>query len=627
MRSRNPNHSRLIVTLLAGSGFVALTIGAGIVQVVSLTPSESWNPGEIPNAVLPINAPDRQVSSAAIAAHQSITEYTGPETCVACHREEAEDMHGSVHYQQTGPTPNVPNIPGYAGERGFGDIGINTYCGTHVSSSRATCATCHVGNGRFPSPVMSDEQLNNIDCMMCHQDAYKRTPAGPFKDATIVGEDGQPRVIQVPIEDETGFDYMPDEVNMAVSAVEAAQTVHLPTRASCLRCHATASGSDGGKRGDLSSVTVAPPRSSDVHMSPQGANLACINCHSVGGHRVRGRGLDLRPNDVPERFTCESCHGTAPHDSTSRNTHAARVACQSCHIPTFAKDISTEMERDWNHPFYSPAACSGQGGWKPEEIRASNVVPTYQWFDGTSEVIVLGETPAQNEHGEYVFGRPLGEVNSPGAKLYPMKEHLSSSGRLTAILGDIDGDGLGTTADLDLLAACIDEQGHSGTCQPSDLDASGVADVADYALMQLCPGGTCGTPGEIIPHSTFTFFTTGDFPAAIEAGMDYAGMRGQWEQVPVHTFQTINHGVEDSDSALNCGACHASLSGGPLRMNLVADLGYELKGPRSTVCYQCHGWTEEKPFRTVHDIHVKDKDFDCSWCHTFSRPERNLIMP
>jgi hypothetical protein len=31
------------------------------------------------------------------------------------------------------------------------------------------------------------------------------------------------------------------------------------------------------------------------------------------------------------------------------------------------------------------------------------------------------------------------------------------------------------------------------------------------------------------------------------------------------------------------------------------------------------------PFEEMHDKHVSDEDFDCSWCHGFSRPERPLI--
>ena len=55
-----------------------------------------------------------------------------------------------------------------------------------------------------------------------------------------------------------------------------------------------------------------------------------------------------------------------------------------------------------------PGAFGGQGGWKPEETRAADVVPTYRWFDGTSEVYVLGQSPTLNANGEYEFGVPLG---------------------------------------------------------------------------------------------------------------------------------------------------------------------------------------------------------------------------
>ena len=577
------------------------------------------------------------VRADAETAHLSITEYLGPATCIACHQEQAEHMFGSVHYQQTGPTPNVPNIDGNAGksERAF-----NTYCGTPLSSRHSTCSACHTGNGRRPSPNMTPEQLANIDCLMCHQDAYRRVPAGPFEPIEALGQDGLPRTIQAPIEDATGFDYMPDEAHMAISILEAARTVHRPSRASCLRCHAGASGSDGGKRGDLSSVTANPPLSSDVHMSPQGADLVCADCHAAGDHRIRGRGLDLRPNDVPERFTCDACHGSHPHgdynrlDGTKRDTHADRVACQSCHIPTFAKDISTEMERDWTNPYYSPAACSGQGGWKPEEIRASNVIPTYRWFDGTSRVYALGQVPDMNADGEYELGAPLGSVaaDSP-AKLYPMKEHRSNTAQLISVAADLDGD---TDVDLSDLATLLGIYGASlgdpNFDPAADINGDGTISLGDLAALLACYGGSdqpsqCGTPGQLIPHSTFTYFTTSDFDRAVQAGMDWAGMAGDYQIVNVHTFQTINHGVEIADHALACGKCHSSLSGGPVRMSLQTDLGYELKGPTTQICRQCHGNEGNLSFSSVHNKHVKDRRFDCSWCHNFSRPNRALTMP
>ncbi len=510
------------------------------------------------------------VSPAAQQAHAQITAYEGPATCIACHAQQAQQMFGSVHYQEMGETPNVANIDGPAGKGRNGGMVMNSYCGTPTTSSRATCATCHAGNGRIPSPQISAEQLANIDCMMCHQDAYKRVPAPPYTSVSFPGTNGTTHTIQAVVEDETGFDFIPDQAKMTMSVLDAARTVHLPTRASCLRCHANAGGSDGGKRGDISSVTANPPLSSDVHMSPQGANLSCANCHSAGGHRVMGRGVDLRPNDSADQFSCASCHSARPHgdyvsyNGTTRDVHASRVACQSCHIPAFAKDKSTEMERSWLEPEFSMAACRGQGGWLPGEVRASNVVPTYKWFDGTSLANVLGQVPVQDSLGEYVLALPNGSVQSPNAKLFPMKVHHSDSARN---------------------------------------DATGL----------------------LIPHSTFKYFTSGDFAAAVAEGQALANLEGPASVVPLVEYQSINHGVESRTSALQCGACHSSYTtGGPLRMNLKADLGYGLKGPTAQICTQCHGNKGNVTFAFVHDKHVRDKRYDCSNCHNFSRPERGL---
>ncbi len=567
------------------------------------------------------------VSPAAQQAHALITEYRGPATCVTCHETEATDVFHSVHYQWTGQTPNVTNITGNAGK---GDRGFNTYCGAVVSSRRVACWSCHVGNGETPSPILSKRQLNNIDCLMCHQENYQRkavptiplgdlnrnfvvdTPdvallaqewlhmncdqhndcngadldfsdevnlldfnflaenwqkVGGLETLTFMDYLGQEHTWHLPWEDKQGnFQYAPDEENMSISILEAARTVHPPNRATCLRCHAYAAGTDCGKRGDLSSETVDPPVSVDIHMSSAGANKLCQDCHQTNHHRIKGRGLDLRPNDRPERLQCTQCHNSPPHDSSRLNNHIYRTACQTCHIPTYAKLKSTETARNWNHPVWHQGLFGGQGGYKPEETRGSNLIPTYAWFDGTSRVYALGQTAVQNNSGQYELAAPNGSVSSDHAQIYPMKEHTSNSAL------------------------------HVAT-------------------------------GQLIPHATTTYFFTGDFSRAVKDGMTYAGLSGSWQMVNVHTYQTINHGVENEDHALACGQCHASLEGGPVRMNLMGDLGYELKGPHNVVCVQCHGAEENKPFKTIHDIHVKDKKFDCSWCHTFTRPERNLTLP
>ncbi|MET0069065.1 MAG: cytochrome c3 family protein [Candidatus Thiodiazotropha sp.] len=558
--------------------------------------------------------PPAEPPKTAAEAHAAITTYEGPSTCIACHEDEAVAMHGSVHYQQSGDAINLTNdvtpfskngLP-RAGERGDGAIGINTYCGSHENSPRFTCAGCHVGNGRFPnSELPLDEterkaELNNIDCLMCHQDSYKRFPTGEFEPLEIVaaGADGKPdpnldpllRIGSkgVPVVDRETLDFLFEPADakstlvslggtpMMQDRVSAAQTVHATTRKSCLNCHAKAGGGDGTKRGDLSSALINPGPQIDIHMSSSGENLTCADCHDAGGHRLQGRGLDLRPNDVAQHFTCESCHDRPHGDYSnriggSRDKHATRIACQTCHIPTYAKGVATETNRDWEDPHFSAAACNGRGGWLPREDKALNLTPTYQWFDGTSQVYVLGEnladypmTMLKDGSEAITLGLPNGWVNTQNAKIYPMKEHTSNSA---------------------------------------------VHDASN----------------SLIAHSTYEFFRTGSFDSAVQSALEQTGRAGDSYTVKrIHTFQTINHGVEDSSAALGCGSCHASLAGGPLRMDLVNDLGYDLKGNEAEVCTQCHENKGGMSFSKLHEKHVKDKGVDCSTCHNFTRPERGL---
>lgn len=100
------------------------------------------------------------------------------------------------------------------------------------------------------------------------------------------------------------------------------------------------------------------------------------------------------------------------------------------------------------------------------------------------------------------------------------------------------------------------------------------------------------------------------------------GLSGSYTWVTTKAEQLITHGVEPKYNALSCDTCHQ----GAERLDLQA-LGYTLKGPQSQVCTQCHQDQQPKPFYDMHDKHMTDKNYDCSWCHTFSRPERGLKAP
>jgi hypothetical protein len=336
-------------------------------------------------------------------------------------------------------------------------------------------------------------------------------------------------------------------------------------------------------------------------------------------HRVRGRGLDLRANDHATRFTCDNagCHNAATvHNAVTNgatfNTHSNKVACQTCHIPRYGKGVATEVSRDWQKPHVTQTACNGRGGWLPEEIKSSTatppvpLTPTYQWFDGTSQVYYLKETltntptkplPANIATAfgmatgtpAYVLGRPNGGPGVAAAKIYPMKEHWGKLARNVSV------------------------------------------NNPDVPVNSL------------VPQSTFEFFRTGSFCRAVAMGLGQnpdttCGTNNQNQTpptgtavVPVHTYQTLNHGVEPQAASLGagntCGSCHdvpisPFTTGKPLRMNLQANMGYavtragltEGTGGNWSCSPSCHG-NETGNFTNIHS-RSQHRNAGCAACHS-----------
>jgi hypothetical protein len=224
---------------------------------------------------------------------------------------------------------------------------------------------------------------------------------------------------------------------MDITAVEAAQTVHATTRKSCLNCHGGAGGGDGTKRGDMSSALIDPDPHTDVHMSSAGADLVCADCHAAGNHRVVGRGVDLRPNDVPgapdlRRLPRRPATRRLQTAATARPRYPRRAR----RLPELPHSDLRQGRADGSGarlggPALSDAACNGRGGWLPREDKQGDLVPDYRWFDGTSEVYYLTEPVGQraaycadDQEAEslglqsgssaYVLGMPNGGVASDG---------------------------------------------------------------------------------------------------------------------------------------------------------------------------------------------------------------------
>ena len=492
------------------------------------------------------------------ATHPFITSYDGPATCIACHEIEAQDMLQSLHMQWSGPTPDVTNS---TGDDGKGVNGINTFC-TYAISSKGACYTCHVrADGNAPHPP----SVNDIDCLMCHNDTYQRTfVSDPNNSETVVNVNGETKTYVFGLVDENGdYTTVPDYAKMpaGTTMVDLARNVHLPTRQSCLRCHAKAGGGDWTKRGDMGANTAAPKVTEDVHMSaePGGADLTCSSCHASEGHKIGGRGIDLRQTEAPNP-KCTDCHAAAPHSNATLNRHAAgQVACQVCHIRQFGKGGATEMSRDWLKPEWNPAFCSGQGGFVGEEVKLANVKPEYTWFDGTSEIYSVGQTIQADERGIYPMAKANGAPFDGKSKIVPIKRHFS--------------------------------------------------------LMPLHESG------KIVPPAIMWMFMTGDFDLAVRKGMEDQGMTGSYQMVDVDAEMLITHGVEPSSMAPSCGECHDYSGETPDGTGMVpfTELGYHTWPAKVKDCTLCHE-KESLSWQGVHQQHAADAQGDgnlsCVSCHT-----------
>ncbi len=146
--------------------------------------------------------------------------------------------------------------------------------------------------------------------------------------------------------------YYPPDYN------KVAQSVSRPTRNNCGTCHFYGGCGDGVKHGDLDSSLFKPAKSLDVHMSAEGQNFDCVRCHSTTLHKIAGRVYatptsehrkSLIEDDLASKITCESFHSSTPHDNHAKaNDHTDKVACQSCHIPRYARVNPTKMNWDWS---------------------------------------------------------------------------------------------------------------------------------------------------------------------------------------------------------------------------------------------------------------------------------------
>ncbi len=358
------------------------------------------------------------------ADHSKFKELQGPFTsgpevtraCLSCHTEAAKQLHQTTHWTWEYRHPQTGQLLGKRHDP-------NVYCGS-IISNYGRCTSCHIGYG-WSDASFDFSSEENVDCLVCHDTSggYKKFPTAAghplYEDRTVNG-----KLVKAP------------------DLVRAAQSVGATSRATCGACHFYGGGGDGVKHGDLDSSMAHPDRALDVHMDTAGLNFSCTACHTSDNHEVAGSryamtATDRQGVDIPGRdngrASCESCHGSRPHPAAQDrlNDHSERVACQTCHIPAFARGgVATTTYWDWstagrldkngkpivesddkgNHTYVSQKGSFEYG---------ENVQPEYFWFDGTVTYLRFGETfdPTQ----ELEVNRIGGSADDPNSRIWPFK--------------------------------------------------------------------------------------------------------------------------------------------------------------------------------------------------------------
>ncbi|NTW21916.1 hypothetical protein HGA34_00030 [Candidatus Falkowbacteria bacterium] len=343
--------------------------------------------------------------------------YTGSKVCQPCHLQQTKDSWSSLHYQwenySTGKVANRKT--GVALGKRYGINGFCGYVGEINWLSKLTngngqqvdggCARCHAGMGEKPSPVASQAQYDNVNCLICHSDTYKQTivknAAGAFVFAPMTSAGN-------------------GSIAMASNIVRSSNNL-------CLNCHIKAGGGNNFKRGTLGETMRNPTRDQEVHLSQAGAKLLCTSCHTSKNHKIAGVGADLPSADSSVKVNCSTsaCHVTASlHAANTRmNDHAKRIACQTCHIPFVAATDATDMNRRYDMPAEYNSTTALYDPWMDKQM---NIKPVYRFFDGKVNLYQFGDPITTDANGIFTMVAPTATIASAGAKITPFRLHQTT---------------------------------------------------------------------------------------------------------------------------------------------------------------------------------------------------------
>jgi octaheme c-type cytochrome (tetrathionate reductase family) len=401
--------------------------------------------------------------------------------CLKCHPQ-AVDVMKTAHWLWLG---EEVDIQGKAGKTRIGKRNVlNNFCIATTGNEKG-CTKCHVGYG-WADASFDFSRSENVDCLVCHEhtNAYVKGPAGmPTKETDLVA---------------------------------AAKSVGTPSRENCLTCHAYGGGGQAVKHGDIDSSLAHPFEDEDIHIGRHG--FLCVDCHTAPNHWIRGRAFSVSVEDS-HGVACTDCHVKPEHKDERLNAHLKSVACQTCHVPSFAGKIPTKATWDWSKAG-DPTRKEDPHSYlkiKGEFTYEQDARPEYRWFNGKVGRYLLGDkiNPAKTT----VLNPPLGGIEDRTARIWPYKIHRAR--------------------------------------QPYDAGN-------DY----LFPPVTAGAGG---------YWTTFDWDSAFKLGAKASSIAysGKFGFAPTEMYWPLTHMVAPKEKALGCTDCHGE--GGRMDWKALGYAGDPLK--------------------------------------------------
>ncbi len=389
--------------------------------------------------------------------------------CLECHKDAAKEVHQTAHWNWADKV------------HGLGKTNlVNNFC-MGIEGNWPACTKCHVGYG-WSDKKFDFKNEENVDCLVCHD----------WSGQYVKGKSGLPT----------------EKTDLMV----AAKSVGYPKRENCSNCHSYGGGGLGVKHGDIDTSLLNPTESLDIHMGKHG--FLCVDCHKTTEHEIRGKAYSVSI-DSKGGFDCTECHKDHFHQDQRLNAHLDSVACQTCHIPSYARKQPTKMDWDW-----SKAGDANRKNdphtylkIKGEFVYEANVLPKYYWFNKTVTRYLKGDKIDPKNMTD--LNKPNGDIKDKNAKIWPFKLH----------------------------------------------DGKQIYDAVNMYLMLPLTAGKGG------------FWTDFNWDQALRLSESHTGLKysGKYDFAETRMYWPLSHMVTTKDKALSCNDCHGQSQ---KRMDWKA-LGYE----------------------------------------------------